>query len=98
MATTSVLSPELLKIVLEAKPRAPVPVTFSAARRRFERATKHHQRISALRPREQSSLGGASYALMEGNFIVASGWLDTVEAWCREEGVLQECEYLVEAV
>ncbi|WP_426615706.1 hypothetical protein [Bradyrhizobium sp. McL0616] len=71
------------------------PVTYSAARRRFNRASEH-QRICKLSPRGANSLQ-ASFAIVENNFITATGEIDTVEAWCRDEGVLGPHEFLKEA-
>jgi hypothetical protein len=69
-----------------------IPVSFSAARRRFER--RHHQRLCKLSPRESKNLQ-ASYARIDGNMIVDSGEIDAVSRWCREGGVLQEREFIV---
>ncbi|OKO88046.1 hypothetical protein AC629_10870 [Bradyrhizobium sp. NAS80.1] len=96
MPAKSNLSPELLKIVQAAPQPSSIAVTYSAARRRFNRASEHHQRICKLSPRGANSLQ-ASYAIVENNCIIATGEIDAVEAWCRDEGVLGPHEFLKEA-
>lgn len=72
-----------------------MPVTFSAARRRFARKVKHYQRICKLKPRERENLE-ATYGLVRGNLVIDYGELESVERWCREAGVLQEQENVVD--
>lgn len=66
-------------------------ITFSAARRRFERAHDNHQTISKLRPSEQQSLG-FGFALLNGNHVMDGGDLTAVQRWCRDAGVLSMSE------
>lgn len=71
------------------------PVTYSAARRRYERATELS--LYTLTARESEFHSGAKYALVnEEGYITATGKIDTVEAWCRDEGVLMPHEFLKE--
>ncbi|MCK1593343.1 hypothetical protein [Bradyrhizobium sp. 164] len=72
------------------------PITYSAARRRYKRATG--QSLCTLTARESEFHSGAKYALVnkEGD-ITATGNIDTVEAWCRGEGVLMPHEFLKQA-
>lgn len=72
-----------------------MPVTFSAARRRFARKVNHSQGICKLKPRERGNLK-ATYGLVRGNLIIDHGDLDSVDRWCREAGVLQEQEIVVD--
>ncbi|MGY2939594.1 hypothetical protein ACVWZ6_009196 [Bradyrhizobium sp. GM6.1] len=67
-------------------------ITFSAARRRFERACDNHRTISKLSQAERSGMGGSSFALMEGNHVLDYGDMATVERWCRDAGVLSTVE------
>ena len=68
-----------------------VIITFRAAAARFARADQH-QKISALLPRESANLGGARYALMEGNTIRDTGDLDRLIDWLRGASVLTALE------
>lgn len=65
-------------------------VTFTAARRRFERA-QPHRRISKLSQAERQGMG-SPFALVEGNTIVDAGGLNAVQRWCRDAGVLGPVE------
>lgn len=68
-------------------------VTFTAARRRFERS-QPHRRISKLSQAEKQGMG-SPFALVEGNTVVDAGELNTVERWCREAGVLSPGETII---
>lgn len=48
-------------------------VTFTAARRRFERAHHNHRTISKLSRAEMQGLGGSPFAVLEGNHVVDHG-------------------------
>lgn len=67
-------------------------ITFSAARRRFERAHDNHQTISKLSEAERQGLGGFPFARMDGNTVVDVGDLPAVERWCHDAGVRQHGE------
>ncbi|MHC2672619.1 hypothetical protein ACVI1J_004782 [Bradyrhizobium diazoefficiens] len=69
-------------------------ITFSAARRRFGRASRPYRHISKLSRREAENLR-ADYALMEGNAVRDYGDINGVKDWCREAGVLGHHEQLV---
>lgn len=74
------------------KPAAPKPVTFSAARRRFER--KEGTKIIAMTKRWRDSYG--PYAISDNNVLTAWGDIDAVNDWCREAGVLAHNEFVAE--
>lgn len=63
-------------------------ITFSAARRRFERAHDNHRTISKMSQTERQGMGGSPFALVEGSTIMDVGDLTAVERWCRDAGVL----------
>src|SRR5690348_13264249 len=56
-------------------------ITFSAARRRFERAHDQHRTISKMSKAERQGMGDAPFALMEGNTIRDTGDTKVVERW-----------------
>jgi hypothetical protein len=70
-------------------------ITFSAARRRFERAHDHHQTISKMSRAERQGMGGSPFAMVEGNTIRDTGDMTAVERWCREAGALHDQETIV---
>ena len=72
-------------------------VTFSAARRRYQR--KQGEQIIKLTRRQSQFLssGLAHYAICDNNTLTAWGDIDAVNDWCREAGVLAHNEIVVEA-
>ncbi|MEY9594796.1 hypothetical protein ABIA06_007087 [Bradyrhizobium yuanmingense] len=65
-------------------------VTFTAARRRFERSQPQRY-IRKLNQAERQGMG-SPFALVEGNTIRDAGDVAAVERWCRAAGVLHPSE------
>ncbi|MCA6124573.1 hypothetical protein J6500_22145 [Bradyrhizobium sp. WSM 1704] len=89
------INPLVLEMARQA--RLPRTITFSAARRRYER--KEGEKIITLTQRESQFLGAglAHYAICNNNTLTTWGDIEAVNEWCREAGVLAHDEIVVEA-
>ncbi|WP_316394950.1 hypothetical protein [Bradyrhizobium sp. 33ap4] len=92
-ALRGTINPLVLEMARQAKSLR--TVTFSAARRRFER--KRGASICKLSRGSMLSMNGAEYAICENNFFTDWGGIDAVNDWCRDAGVLAHDESVVEA-